>query len=272
MKNLFQRTISGIAYLIVVIGSLFLGKYAFGSLFLVISLIALAEYFSISGYAGSEEVTIIGLISGAAAFILLYLCASGILNNSYSYTLFFIPVVFMITGLFLKNDSVKRISMLFIGFFYISVPMALTSFLAFPSINQNHYTHRILLGLLALVWINDTGAYVTGMLFGRHKMFERISPKKSWEGFAGGTMFTILAAFFMNRLMGISDRFEWIVLAVIVCIFGVYGDLAESLIKRNVQVKDSGTLIPGHGGVLDRFDSMLFVVPVSFIYLIIRGI
>jgi len=272
LKNLFQRTISGIVYLVVIIGSLFLGKYAFGGLFLVISLLALTEYFKISGYHETAGITITGLIAGAAVFILLFLCASGTIDIRYSSGLFLLPIVFLITALYLKNDAARWLSGLFVTFLYISLPVALTNFIVFPAINGSFYTHRILLGLFTLVWVNDTGAYVTGMLFGRHRLFQRISPKKSWEGFAGGTVFTLAAALFMAQLMGMLEQTDWLVLSVIVCVFGVYGDLAESLIKRNALVKDSGTLLPGHGGILDRFDSILFVVPVSLIYLMIRGI
>jgi phosphatidate cytidylyltransferase len=180
-----------------------------------------------------------------------------------------VPVSFLIAGLYIQKDPVGKIFSLFAGFFYIALPLAMTNILVFPAVNAHYYTHRIFLGLLILIWINDTGAYVSGMLFGKHRLFPRISPKKSWEGFAGGTVFTLISAFFMTRLMGILNQTDWIILAVVVSVFGVYGDLAESLIKRNAKVKDSGTIIPGHGGILDRFDSMLFVVPVSVIYLLI---
>ena len=160
---------------------------------------------------------------------------------------------------------------MFFGFLYVALPLSAINLLAFPEVNANYYSHRIVLGILTLVWINDTGAYVSGMLFGKHRLFARISPKKSWEGFAGGTIFTFAAALIMTRLMAILSREEWIILAGIVSVFGVFGDLVESLIKRNAQIKDSGTLIPGHGGVLDRFDSLLFVVPVSVIYFYLSG-
>ena len=120
------------------------------------------------------------------------------------------------------------------------------------------------------MWINDTGAYLTGTLLGRHRLFPSISPKKSWEGFAGGTLLTLLPAFWMSNVMGILSRTDWICMAVIVSVFGVFGDLTESLIKRNAGVKDSGAIMPGHGGILDRFDSVLFVVPVSFFYLMMN--
>ena len=124
------------------------------------------------------------------------------------------------------------------------------------------------MGILTLVWINDTAAYVTGSTRGKHKLFPRISPKKSWEGLLGGTLFTFIAALWMNRLMGTLSVSHWLFLAAIVSVFGVYGDLVESFIKRNADKKDSGSLIPGHGGVLDRIDSILFVMPASVIYLV----
>jgi len=273
LKNLFQRTISGIVYLVIVIGSLFLGKYAFGALFLAVSLLALTEYYNISGYSEFEGITVPGLLTGAATFIIFFLSASGMIDRTYISLVALSPVVLMIAGLYMHNNhALKDLSGMFVGFLYISLPLALTTFLVFPSVTDQYYTHRIFMGLLILVWINDTGAYVTGMLLGKHRLFLRISPKKSWEGLVGGTLFTLIAAFFMTRLMGILDQTDWIVLAVIVCIFGVYGDLAESLIKRNAKVKDSGTIIPGHGGVLDRFDSVLFVVPVAVVYLMLKGI
>jgi phosphatidate cytidylyltransferase len=147
------------------------------------------------------------------------------------------------------------------------IPLALMNYLAFPVINGYGYTRRIILGMLILVWINDTGAYVTGSIFGRHKLFPRISPKKSWEGLAGGTLFTMVAAIWMDRFMGMLSATNWLIIAAIVSVFGVYGDLTESLLKRNANKKDSGNLIPGHGGVLDRFDSVLFVIPIVTVYL-----
>jgi len=107
------------------------------------------------------------------------------------------------------------------------------------------------------------------MTLGRHKLFPRISPKKSWEGLVGGTLLTLLAAIWMDRVMAILEISDWVILALVVSVFGIFGDLTESLIKRNASAKDSGILIPGHGGILDRFDSLLFVLPAAFIYLIL---
>jgi phosphatidate cytidylyltransferase len=152
---------------------------------------------------------------------------------------------------------------------YVAVPVSTTNYLAFPPSNQFEYTHRVLLGILILVWINDTGAYIIGITMGRHRLMERISPKKSWEGAAGGAVLTLLAAWWMPRLMGMEDRSDWIVISLIVSVFGVLGDLTESLFKRNAGLKDSGSIIPGHGGILDRIDSILFVMPLSLVYLLL---
>jgi phosphatidate cytidylyltransferase len=141
------------------------------------------------------------------------------------------------------------------------------NFLAFPEVNGFGYTHRIILGILTLVWINDTCAYLTGISIGRHRLFARISPRKSWEGALGGAVLTFMVAWWLHRIMGMLDRPDWLVIALIVSVFGVYGDLTESLFKRSADMKDSGAIIPGHGGVLDRIDSVLFVMPLSLVYL-----
>lgn len=270
MKNLFQRTFSGIIYLVLVIGALFMGKYTYGALFFAIGLLAVNEYYTISGFSIPGKVPVIGYLSGAAVFVLGFLGASGVISMKFLALVAVFPLIFLIAGLYLKKNSTRDIATLFVGFFYVSVPFAMSNLIVFPPPYEFHYTHRLFLGLLILVWINDTGAYVTGMLFGKHRLFVRISPKKSWEGFTGGTVFTIAAAFFLTRLMGILDTTDWLALAIIVCILGVFGDLTESLLKRDAGVKDSGTLIPGHGGILDRFDSLLFVVPAAVVYLLLR--
>ena len=122
-------------------------------------------------------------------------------------------------------------------------------------------------GIFVLIWINDITAYLVGITIGRHRLFERISPKKSWEGTLGGTLFTLTAAVWMDNLTHALSQRHWLVLAVIVSVFGVLGDLFESMFKRKADLKDSGKIIPGHGGILDRLDSMLFVAPVAFAYL-----
>jgi phosphatidate cytidylyltransferase len=273
LKNLLKRTVSGIIYLVILIGSLLLGKYTFGAVFLFIGLLALFEFYDLIGISGFTHTSVTGLVFGTMIFVLAFLVASRMLSNNYLFVIGLLLVLSFILALYSsKNNFIKDLAKAFVGILYIITPLALTNCLVFPAGNGHEYTYRIILGILIMVWINDTGAYIAGSTMGRHKLFPRISPKKSWEGLIGGTLMTIIPAFWMNRVMGILSITDWIILAVIVSVFGVYGDLTESLIKRNAGRKDSGTLIPGHGGVLDRIDSILFVIPVSFIYLIFNDL
>ena len=266
-SNLVQRTISGIVYLIIMIGSLFLGKYTYGAVFLIAGLLALVEYYNLSGLSGFWAM-LPGLLAASIIYTGSFLILSGILSMDYIAVMALIPVLLFINALYSrKSDYLKVLSVIFLGILYIIIPLAVMHYLAFPQ--ESAYTHRIILGILTLVWINDTGAYVIGSVLGKHKLFPRISPKKSWEGLVGGTLFTLMAALLMNRLMGNLTVSHWVFLAVIVSVFGVYGDLVESYIKRNAGIKDSGILIPGHGGILDRIDSILFVMPVSAVYLVL---
>jgi phosphatidate cytidylyltransferase len=271
LKNLVLRTVSGIIYLVVIIGSLLLGKYAFGALFMIVVLLSLAEFYDLMGFQNTR-VAAGGFLSGAGIFILAFLAAAGIIEMQYLVLATLFPVISLISILYSqRKDALRDMAIVWLGVLYIAVPVSAMNFLVFPADNGFLYTHRIILGILILVWINDTGAYVTGSTLGKHKLFPRVSPKKSWEGLAGGSVLTLVAAIWLNRIMGILTVRDWMILAVIVCVMGVYGDLVESLIKRNVNRKDSGDLMPGHGGVLDRFDSLLFVIPAALIYVLLTG-
>jgi len=269
LKNLVLRTVSGIIFLILIIGSLLLGKYAFGALFMIVVLLSLAEFYDLMGFQ-NRRVTAGGLLAGGGIFILAFLAAARIIEMQYLALSILFPVISLMSILYSqRKDALRDVAIVWLGVLYIAVPVSVMNFLVFPAENGFLYTHRIFLGILILVWINDTGAYITGTTLGKHKLFPRISPKKSWEGFAGGTLLTLVAAIWMNKIMGMLSVHDWMILAVIVCVMGVYGDLVESLIKRNVNRKDSGDLMPGHGGVLDRFDSLLFVIPAALIYLVL---
>jgi phosphatidate cytidylyltransferase len=273
LKNILQRTVSGIVYLIIIIGSLFLGKYVFTSVLLLICILALVEFYNMTGISGTALNTILSIIGASGIFILSFLVTSRLAGYKFLSMAGLLPVLLFVTTLYSpKAYLVKNLAILFLGIVYVVMPLAVMNYLVFPASNDYVYTHRIVLGILVLVWINDIGAYLTGTLLGRHKLFPRISPKKTWEGMIGGTLLTFIPAFWMDAIMGILSRTDWIALAAIVSIFGVYGDLTESLIKRNADRKDSGTIMPGHGGVLDRIDSVLFVMPFAFIYLICNGL
>ena len=167
------------------------------------------------------------------------------------------------------QKSVKSLQQSLLSVFYVSVPVGLM-FLVMEITNP-----RMLLAVFVMVWLYDTGAYVFGSLLGRHKLFERLSPKKSWEGFLGGCVADLLVGYWcyelLNEFFRGPELWSWLLLGLVVAVSATFGDLVESMFKRAVGVKDSGHLIPGHGGMLDRVDSMLFVVPATLLYFIVRS-
>jgi phosphatidate cytidylyltransferase len=273
LKNITQRAISGIIYLAIIIGSLMMGKFAFGMVFLLITLIALYEFYGLTLASGASPFVVPALLSSAAIFVLSFLVASEMANPAILVLILPLIIFMLMVVLYSrKPDVIANTAISFLGILYVTVPLSTMNFLAFPESTASVYTYRIVLGILTLVWINDTGAYLVGITIGRHRLFERISPKKSIEGAIGGAVLTVLGAWWLNRIMCMLSRTDWVVLALIVSVFGVFGDLTESLIKRSVGQKDSGTIIPGHGGVLDRIDSVLFVMPLSLVYLLLSNL
>lgn len=273
VKNLVQRTLSGIVYLVVIIGALLSGKIPFGFVFMVITLLALYEFYGMALASGAAPFVVPSMTAGALIYGLSYLVAASVLP--YRMLVLAIPLflfLFIIALYSMRPEVIRNSAVSLLGVVYVVFPVAAMNFLAFPEVNGYVYTHRIILGILILVWINDTGAYLVGITLGRHRLFKRISPKKSWEGAIGAAIITLGVSWWMQDLTGILAREQWLVLALIASVFGVFGDLTESLFKRSVNIKDSGTLIPGHGGVLDRVDSILFVMPLALCYLALSGL
>lgn len=271
MNNFFQRLFTGIAYIALLAGSVIAGKFYFAATFLLITVLSVNELILIAAKANIKISKYTSLIGNSFIFLILFFYAAGYIK--FAFVSLIIPVLLLIfiTEIY-SNREYQLTSLTGVVFtsVYITLPLSLSAFLAFPVENNHTYTHSILIGLLSLIWVNDTGAYVTGMLFGRHRLFERLSPKKSWEGAAGGTIFTIALGLWMHQLAPLLSFTDWVVLSIVVSVFGVFGDLYESLIKRCAGVKDSGSLLPGHGGMLDRIDSLLFIIPASVAYLMIK--
>jgi phosphatidate cytidylyltransferase len=252
-------------------GSIIAGKFFFAVVFLLIILLSLNELVQIAAKANIKVSKISGFIGSSLIFLVIFLFAARIVELSYLSLIIPVLLLVFITEIYRNRDyQLTSITLLVFAFVYITLPLSLSVFLAFPIENNCQYTHSILIGLLSLIWINDTGAYVTGMLFGRHRLFERLSPKKSWEGAIGGAIFTIALGLWLHKLAPVLAFADWLIFSILVSIFGVYGDLYESLIKRSAGVKDSGNLLPGHGGILDRIDSLLFIIPASFAYLMFK--
>ncbi len=268
MNTILQRTVSGIVYVVVIIGSLFLGKIAFGILLLGIGTLALFEFYKLPVRTVPLTVIITGLIAGSFVMTSAFLVASGVLNPLWLICNLALILFLFIMALFVNHQKVPEIlAIQILGILYVSLPLALSTYIIFPRSFQYEYTYRIILGMFILIWINDIFAYLTGITLGRHRLYEKVSPKKTWEGVFGGTIFTLVSAFWMSEIMNALLRKDWLIIAAMVSVFGVMGDLFESMFKREGNVKDSGNLVPGHGGILDRIDSMLFVIPAVFIYL-----
>ena len=266
MSNLVKRTLSGAVFVAVIIGSILLHSYAYAGVMLVVIVWAMLEFYDILIKDRVHAGKYIGVLIGVALFATCFYYAQGIVSSNVF--LFFIPliVVLFISQLYLRNHySFRAIAYTLTGVIYIALPLSLCNGLIFPF--NSEYTPDILLGFFILLWTNDTFAYLTGITFGRHRLFERISPKKSWEGFFGGLICTVALSFLVAKLFPVLPFYHWMAVAAIIVVFGVYGDLIESLLKRNLQIKDSGRFLPGHGGILDRFDAVLLAAPMVYFYL-----
>lgn len=265
MSNLVQRTITGIIFLTVVIGAMVLSKYSFFIIFELIVIGAMYEFYTLAEKKKFNPQKIYGIVIGASLFAANYF----FVNNQLDAKLFllFIPIVvsIFIIELYRKSEyAFVNIGFTLLGILYIAVPFSFSHYIV---LNTQTYQFELLLGFFILIWSFDTLAYVFGVSFGKHRLFKRISPKKSWEGFIGGLFFNIGMAYLISMIFKDLSFVQWAGLSVIVSIFGTYGDLVESSFKRNIDEKDSGSLLPGHGGVLDRFDAVLFTLPLFYVYL-----
>ncbi|MCB2207563.1 MAG: phosphatidate cytidylyltransferase [Bacteroidetes bacterium] len=265
MKEILIRTLSGIVFLIVVIGSILLHPIAFLIVFGVFTVIGLYEYYALTGISGKAN-KIIFVFIGLLLYALLALIGIGKVDITYALLIFLVFPVVITFQLFEKEVNWSQIGSVFSGYFYVAAPFGLlNTFFSFSY--HESFPGFLLVSMLVIVWCNDIFAYLTGSFFGKHKLFERISPKKTWEGFFGGLLFALLSAYVLSLFSNSLSVTEWLVLAKVIVVTATIGDLSESMLKRNAGVKDSGSLMPGHGGVLDRFDAVLFATPFVFIYL-----
>ena len=270
MKEIQKRSISGLLFAIVLLGAILLGPWSFALLFGLFSVFILKEFYKLSKAAGISPQKNLGMAIGGLIFLLTFLNAKGIVQiNPIGVCLgmlFVVPAVELFRA---KKNALENIAVTLFGIIYVAFPISLFLFFVFPDFPlEDKYDPTLLIFLLVLMWAFDSGAYLFGITFGRHRLFERISPKKSWEGFFGGWFLAVIVAYGLNHLFPTFEVWFVILLATIVTIAGTFGDLVESMIKRNLGLKDSGKFMPGHGGLLDRFDSLLFASP--FVYLLIH--
>ena len=280
MKSVITRGITGIFFIVFVVWAIMYNPISLWALLAIITGVSLYEFYKII-FKG--EFTIMQYLMHISAGIylttILWLEATMVMEASdsravtYAPYLLYIMIVF-ITELYAKHEepftyAAKSLA----GHLYIALPVGLLSFIAFGGLSiLSIYMPVMLLALLIIIWVYDTGAFVTGMTFGKHRLFERISPKKSWEGFWGGVAFALLASWGIYAILenyGINsmELYKWLGFALVVVVSATMGDLTESLLKRTYGVKDSGKILPGHGGMMDRFDSVFMAAPAAYIYL-----
>ena len=263
------RAITGFFFILVMLASVFSGRHVFFCFYLVLSVATLLEYYRLMKTSGIRPHRNTGIFCSA----LLFLLTAGYyyLQFDSKYLFLGIPLLFSIfVGELYKKEKIPfaNIAYTFLGLIYITAPFSFFSSLAFLSDGGN-YNYEIPLAFLLMLWANDTGAYLFGVRFGRRKLFERHSPKKSWEGFLGGVFTAVLVAILLGFRFESLPPVIWVGMAVLIAVFGTLGDLVESMLKRSLDVKDSGTFLPGHGGLLDRFDGLLLAAPVVYTFLYI---
>ena len=275
MKNLIQRTLSGILVIEAIVAGLLLGKYFFCGLMIVLMLCIMKEYFRMTMGNEYRFSQILAMFAAVTLFVLTFLYMGFNLPGRLV-MLAFIPIfVVMINSLYVKDKTdFGKFAFIYTALLYIAVPMTLTNFAVFRFIGA--YDGVLLLCFFAIIWASDVGAYVFGITLGQKygkKLFPAVSPKKSWIGFWGGLLLAVAVAVVLN-CTGLFryPLYHCIIMAVLMNIAGVYGDLIESQWKRHYAIKDSGSVIPGHGGIWDRFDSALMAIPAGVIYLVVLNI
>lgn len=269
MKDFQVRTLSGVMFVIVLTGAIVSGPYTCALLFLLLTVFILREFYTLAVLGGYSPQAIPGMLIGGILFILSFLLAINAIGPKLFYSFLVALFFFPVCELFRKSKSpIANIAITGFGILYVSVPISILNFLMFPVKGDDPvYDSTLLLSLFIFLWANDSGAYLFGISFGRHRLFERISPKKSWEGFFGGLITAVGAASILSLIFRQYSLSFLTIIAVATVISATLGDLVESMIKRSVGVKDSGRFMPGHGGLLDRFDSLLLASPVIFFIL-----
>jgi phosphatidate cytidylyltransferase len=233
---------------------------------LVISALAQIEFYKLLGLDGNQPLTYYGTVVGCLVFVLTFFVEMGYVPESTYYLISPASSMIFLIKLYKKRDMkpFTNIGFTFLGIIYVGVPFALLNVLALRS---GTYQADLVLGCLLLLWASDIGAYFAGTKFGKRKLFERVSPKKSWEGSIGGALAAALVAHGLILYTNVLPAWEWYCVGAIIVVTGTYGDLVESLFKRSIAIKDSGTSIPGHGGFLDRFDGLLLAAPFILTFL-----
>jgi phosphatidate cytidylyltransferase len=273
MSELVKRALTGVLIVLVLITVICSGQLGLILLVLLLSIMGLWEFYSLVETGGHRPLKITGVFSGTAITFIVSLFSHGFVDENYLVLIVPLLSIVLLVELFRMSDNpIVNAGITLLGVFYVALPFALINFLAYPPVQQEsdnmaQYSPNILLGFFFLLWTNDSFAYLFGVKLGKRKLYEAVSPKKSWEGSFGGALFCLVCGYFISQYFQELQLFQWMVISALVIIFGTLGDLVQSQFKRNMKVKDSGTILPGHGGILDRFDGVLIAIPFIFVYL-----
>lgn len=265
MNNFWQRVLTGILFVFIVAGGIYYHAFSF---FLVFFLVVVASIYELQGLLTNANIknNFLTMLSvGVFIYLASFLVKSGISELSIFFLI--VPLISLVFALELFKTRGKPFESLgtsLLSALYVGAPFAFLHSLGF---HDGVYSFKLPLAVFILVWINDTGAYVSGVTIGRHKFFERISPKKTWEGTIGGFIFTLITAYVLSIYWTDLNVSQWLIFGGITSIMAVLGDLLESMFKRSIGVKDSGSILPGHGGFLDRFDAVIFALPMAAFYI-----
>ena len=266
MKDVYIRTLTGVFFLVAIFGSILLHPLAFTGLILFFAFVGLNEFLLLQDIEGGRKKNMIFYAFGLLIYLLVALIGLGYVDIRFAFLLLLLFPLTFIIELFRKENSPRRIGSYFTAWIYISIPFGLLVSLYNIPQREGFYP-GIIIGLFTIIWTSDVFAYLVGSMIGKTKLFERISPKKSWEGSIGGLVFALLAAYILSLIFTDLTLIQWMGMAILIVVTGSIGDLVESMLKRIARVKDTGTLLPGHGGVLDRFDATIFATPFVFVYI-----
>lgn len=272
MKNFIIRAVTGVLFVAVLVGCILFNSLSFGVLFLVISAMTVIEYGQLVNTHTDSHVNIYITALGAGYLFMAFMSYNTYMTSASVFLPYILLLLYMmISELYLKRENpIGNWAHTMLSQVYIALPFALLNVISFQNnfvSSEVTYNPILPLSVFIFLWMSDTGAYCIGSLIGKHRLFERISPKKSWEGSIGGAVVALIAAAILAHFFQLLNVWEWMGLALTIVVFGTWGDLTESLFKRQMGIKDSGHILPGHGGMLDRFDSALMAIPAATVYL-----
>lgn len=268
MNNFLKRILTGIVLILIMVSAIMYNQYSFFVLFYFIHLLGLLEFYKLMALDFARYRKVAGSIVSSSLYITSALVLAGVLELQI--VLITIPLAFLILVIelfLLSQNPFMNLAVMFFGIIYLTIPCIIVIEIPQDPFEQNSYNYHFMLGYLSIVWASDSGAYAFGKLFGKHLLFERISPKKTWEGSLGGACCVLIVAYVASLSVTELTLSNWMIIAIITIVIGTFGDLIKSLLKRKASVKDSGTILPGHGGILDRFDSLLSSSLLVFCYL-----